>query len=295
MAKPRVGLQKEISKIFTGIQIPKKDAASQNNAAQTRPAPVAPAPTHYIPQKTTVAAPKPFTIPEPVHETPATPAQPAYSAPNPTVYEPQAPKQTPAPTAYDSPKPEPAILPPISARDLKVESGSKNPGLVLWLKIQDFIKVKLLAPKPGVNPLKQKAMIILTPVLMLVFIVVLANMFFKSDPAKTKIAAKAASASAAAFDGKINWVLPPPYPQNLRDPTTFGSFASSGSGQAQQENADRPAVKGIVYSEDNPCAVVGDRIVSAGDVVNGATIVKINRDSVEFSAADKKWTQKVEH
>jgi hypothetical protein len=53
-------------------------------------------------------------------------------------------------------------------------------------------------------------------------------------------------------------------------------------------------VKGIVYSEDNPCAVVGDRIVSAGDTVGGATVVKINPDSVEFTMGDKNWTQKVE-
>jgi hypothetical protein len=291
MAKQKVGLQKEISKIFTGIQIPKKDAA------QPKPGSAAPVPAHYIPQKPSVPAPKPFTIPEPTQETPATPKQPAYSAPKPAVYEPQTPKQvpyqTPAPTAYESPNPEPTILPQVSAKDLKVKSGSKIPGLILWLKIQDFIKVKLLTPKPGVNPLKQKAMIVITPVLMLVFMVVMANMLLKSDPAKTKpAAAKASSAAAAAFDGKINWELPPPYPQNLRDPTTFGSLAPQN--QAQQENADRPAVKGIVYSEDNPCAVVGDRIVSVGDVVDGATVVKINRDSVEFSAGDKNWSQKVE-
>jgi hypothetical protein len=285
MAKQKVGLQKEISKIFMGIQIPKKDIA------QPVSGPVAPAPTHYIPQKPSVPAPKPFTIPEPIQETPVTPKQPAYSAPKPVVYEPQA-KQTPVPNAYESPAPEPEILPPISARDLKLESGSKIPGMMLWLKIQDFIKTKLLATKPGANPLKQKAMIVLTPVLMLVFISVITNMFLKSDPTKAKQAAKAASASAAVFDGKINWELPPPYPQNLRDPTSFGTLAPVN--QAQTETDNRLVVKGIVYSEDNPCAVVGDRIVSKGDVVDGATVVKINPDSVEFSAGDKNWTQKVQ-
>jgi type II secretory pathway component PulC len=135
-------------------------------------------------------------------------------------------------------------------------------------------------------------MIVLTPVLMLVFISVITNMFLKSDPTKAKQAAKAASASAAVFDGKINWELPPPYPQNLRDPTSFGTLAPVN--QAQTETDNRLVVKGIVYSEDNPCAVVGDRIVSKGDVVDGATVVKINPDSVEFSAGDKNWTQKVQ-
>ena len=55
-----------------------------------------------------------------------------------------------------------------------------------------------------------------------------------------------------------------------------------------------PVVKGIVYSKDKSSAVVGDQIVSAGDTVGDATIVKINPDSVEFTMGDKNWTQKVE-
>lgn len=54
-------------------------------------------------------------------------------------------------------------------------------------------------------------------------------------------------------------------------------------------------VNGIIYSTDNPCAVVGSRIVSVGDVVNGATVVKINPKSVEFERDNNKWTQYVEN
>jgi hypothetical protein len=71
-------------------------------------------------------------------------------------------------------------------------------------------------------------------------------------------------------------------------------FGAKPKDKKEEENTNRPAVKGIVYSEDNPCAVVGDRIVSAGDVVQGATVVKINPDGVEFTRGDESWTQKVE-
>ena len=58
-------------------------------------------------------------------------------------------------------------------------------------------------------------------------------------------------------------------------------------------------VRGIVYDLDNPaksCAIIGPegRIVRIGDTVNGATVIKINKDSVEFEKEGKKYTQTVQ-
>lgn len=53
-------------------------------------------------------------------------------------------------------------------------------------------------------------------------------------------------------------------------------------------------VKAIVHSEDKPSAVINEEVVFEGDEVMGATITKINPDSVEFEMNDKKWTQEVE-
>jgi hypothetical protein len=53
-------------------------------------------------------------------------------------------------------------------------------------------------------------------------------------------------------------------------------------------------VTGIVYSADKPCAVVDRKIVHEGDVIYGATVVKIYRDSVKFSKKSKNWEQKVQ-
>jgi hypothetical protein len=265
MLKRRAGLQKEISKIFTGVQIPKQDVSG----AAIRPA--APAPAKYFPPKPVAPAPtpapRPFTIPEPSQYTPP-PKQTTYEPPKQAIYEPPA----PAPITRQ-PQPEPLPRPPRQ---------------IPFLKTWEQIKAKLLAPKPGVDNRRQKIMILVMPVLFVVFVVVLFQML--RAPARQKSKSKSASsANAVAFDGKIDWELPPLYPENLRDPMTFGVVA-----QAQEEDTSKPMVKGIVYSEDNPCAVVGDRIVSAGDVVQGATVVKINRDSVEFAIGNKNWIQKVE-
>ena len=47
-------------------------------------------------------------------------------------------------------------------------------------------------------------------------------------------------------------------------------------------------VKGILYNEDNPSAIVNNQIVYEGDKISGATIIKINRGSVEFEVK-KRW------
>jgi MSHA biogenesis protein MshK len=285
MHKGRAGLQKEISKIFTGVQIPGKGAAVTN-------APSAPAqPAKYVPPKTSspkpAPAPKPFTIPEPYANPPAVslpsqPQQQTVAVTKQTIYEPP-------------PVPAPAFS-PSTERQPRIEQLPKPTRQLPFLKIFEQVKNKLFSTKPGANQKKQKIMILMTPVLVMAFIFVLTQVL--RSPSKTAVnATKAANAANAPFNGKIDWSLPPLYPETLRDPMSASTSFSQTQTQAQaqaQDTTPRPIVKGIVYSEDNPCAVVGDRIVSAGDEVDGATVVKINPDSVEFAAGDKKWTQKVE-
>jgi len=47
-------------------------------------------------------------------------------------------------------------------------------------------------------------------------------------------------------------------------------------------------VKGILYNEDNPSAIVNNQIVYEGDKISGAAIIKINRGNVEFEVK-KRW------
>jgi hypothetical protein len=53
-------------------------------------------------------------------------------------------------------------------------------------------------------------------------------------------------------------------------------------------------VTGIVYSADKPSAIVDRKIVHEGDVIYGATVVKIYRDSIKFGEKGKNWEQKVQ-
>lgn len=249
MHKGKSGLQKEISKIFTGVHIPGKGTSEPDTH------PVVAAPDKDVSPKPVTPAPRPFTIPEP-KEYPA-------PAPKPAVYEPPA--SPPAPIRQ---LPRPSLQTPFS-------------------KIWEQAMGKLLVSKPGVSTSRQKVMILMMPVLAVVFIVVLMQVL--RTPAGS--AKKFASPGTAAVlkEGKIDWELPPLYPETLRDPMSFTTSVTQ-----VREGTDRPVVRGIVYSGDSPSAVVGDQIVSAGDVVDGATVVKINPDSVDFAMGDKKWTQKVE-
>ena len=52
-------------------------------------------------------------------------------------------------------------------------------------------------------------------------------------------------------------------------------------------------VQDIVYSEDKPSAFIASKIVYTGDTVNGVTVVRIERDRVEFEKNGKRWVQKI--
>ena len=343
MRKFKMGLQKEVSRIFTGISLPGKkssDKASEEQdktsaadseitgspVEQTQQAPPAehtppaPQPSSVSPPQEDVITPTPaetptqeVVTPPPTATTPSKVVPPAPVANSETVSvskpAPQTPRHFSIPEPPQSKTPavkSPVYEPPTRKQDVyeppppsvpmaggpakqqKVDiiptASSRQSSL---LKILRPITDKFLAPQPGVSPLRQKATLVIAAILPLVLIFYLARVFIK--PAKT--GKKSAKANvAAAVDSQINWQIPSPLPEYFRDPMVFGS-----SDQGQEQTG--PVVKGIVFSEDNPSAssaVIGERIVSVGDTVNGATVVKINSDSVEFTAGDKTWTQKVE-
>jgi hypothetical protein len=57
-------------------------------------------------------------------------------------------------------------------------------------------------------------------------------------------------------------------------------------------SSNKVALKGILYSEDNPSALIGETIVAEGDIIDGVKVVKINKDTVEFEKDGEKWTQR---
>jgi len=78
--------------------------------------------------------------------------------------------------------------------------------------------------------------------------------------------------------------------------TMVGDIVKSGFSSTEDDSQHpvRLKVRGIAYSYDRPSAVIGTTIVHEGDVVLGATIVRISRASVEFEVNGETWAQKVQ-
>lgn len=209
------------------------------------------------------------------------PERPAYTPP-----EPPPPAYNTAPAAKPqqiTPSPPETTVSERPKDDITIETYQQN----RWQQILEQVKARLLAPKPGVNPAKQKAMVILMPVLFVVLIFVFGRSLISPVRGIKKPPAVGQMNSAASTD-KIDWQIPDPYPNTLRDPMQFNSVA------AVQDETDKPIVKGIIYSEYGSSAVIGNQIVREGEQILGATVVKINKDSVEFEKKGKSWIQKVQ-
>jgi hypothetical protein len=147
------------------------------------------------------------------------------------------------------------------------------------------IKDKLFGPNAG-DADKNKKMLMLMPVLLIGLIFAVSRAL--KQPASSQAAFQSVSTSADANFVKINWPLPEVYPADLRDPM------QPGSSIVGEDKSGNVIIKGIIYSEDKPAVLIDDKIMRQGDAVAGATIVKINKDSVEFKMKDKVWTQQVQ-
>ena len=63
------------------------------------------------------------------------------------------------------------------------------------------------------------------------------------------------------------------------------------------QNLKSESIKGliisIVYSPDKPSAVVDNKIVHNGDIIHGASVIKIDKEKVVFEKNRNKWQQSV--
>jgi hypothetical protein len=180
----------------------------------------------------------------------------------------------------------------------------EDTSIGLWRRTKE----KLFTPKPGVNPTRQKALVIMVPILTIIMIFAFRQVLSKA-PRQTEGAGtdNAPAVTANADDGhEIDWKIPEPITVIARDPIKLPDESDSQNAEQngkenaeQNESADNKPKQGeiiirdIVYSDDRPSAVIGSKIVYIGDKVNDATIVNINRDSIEFEKGEKRWVQKV--
>ena len=198
--------------------------------------------------------------------------------------EPPRPATTPkaSPPAWALPK---AVVAKRPGVDAVIKAFKRIPGQQAWQQTKD----RLFAERPGVSSARQKIMAILVVVLFIVLIFVLIRVFGTPlRKASTGPRGFGPAIAAAASNSKIDGQIPEPYPATLRDPMQFGAMTTV-HGETR-----KLIVKGILYSEDEPSAVIGTKIVREGDRVLGATVVKINKDSVDFEKDGEIWRQKVQ-
>jgi hypothetical protein len=258
MGKRSAGLHKRVWAIFDGVPLPKDDGAEQALAA---PAPERPDyERHPKRDKEHVKSSAPPKPPAPSHLTPTTP---------------KAQEQ------------QPVRLPPKAAPAKQPAATIKSLKQIPWQQKWEQISSKLFAHKQGVSDTRQKATVILVPALFIVLIFVFSRVLSTPSHEIAKAQSFGPTGTVGGSD-KIDWQIPDPYPTTLRDPMQFGSVATAQTGTSGL------IVKGIVYSKDNPSAVIGSQIVHEGDEVLGVTIIKINEKSIDFEMNGKKWTQKVQ-
>jgi outer membrane biosynthesis protein TonB len=280
--RDKAGLHKEISSIFKGVLIPQTDGGQEPSDTPA-------------PERTGYTEPKPPT-PEPQQpcDAPA-PERTGYMEPKPPTPEPQKPK---APKPYQAmqslPKSTGARQPKADIDDTEKNVSQEQEPTAVKISSQTFrqqITNKLFTPKPGVSATRQKAMVVIVPLLFIALIFMLRGVLGTSVR-KTEASAEdnASSAATAGLNTKIDWEIPAPYPTTLRDPMRLGPAAAA---QTETETFVKLIVKGILYTEDNQSAVIGNQIVHEGEEIRGATVVKISKDSIEFEMNGKRWTQKV--
>lgn len=256
----KAGLHKNVSSVFKGVPVPQNSGTRQpsDTPAPDRKAEIAPKPAstdHQISQDSMMKK----------------------------LHQPEESLDKPAPAK------QPQSNPFAKATSREATSRSR------WPKIKD----KLFAPKPGGSTTRQKAMVILVPALAIVMIFMFKRVL-STTPHKTEGATKNAPPIVATADSgnEIDWQIPELLPAVMRDPTKLPGESDAQDNEGQSETIEETApaiisIKGIVYSEDNPSAFVNGQIVYVGSKVNDATIIRIDRHSVEFERDGKRWEQKI--
>lgn len=291
LEKNKAGLQKKVSSVFKGVPLPQGSASRKTSGTPapdrtpgTCPEPMSPdrQPQNSLMRKLHQAEETPDGT------TPNGTSRVGLEAPSPTqrIQQPTAAKEIREPRTA----PQKAA----SAKQPRATSAAETAGAGLWRQISD----KLFAPKPGVSPARQKAMVILVPVLAIVMIFVLRQVL-STSPHKTQGATEGGPpiAAGAKSGHEIDWRIPDPLPATIRDPIKFTDQSPANNtepnGTAVEPKTGVIDVRDIIYSKDKPSAFMNGRIVYVGDKIGDTIVVQINRDSVEFEKDGKRWVQNI--
>ena len=96
-----------------------------------------------------------------------------------------------------------------------------------------------------------------------------------------KIWPNSAEESDKASDNSANSPVPLPNKEKI-----INKIIKSASERSR-------SVGGICYSTDKQSAIIDEKVMYEGDIIDGATIVKIYKDKVVFAKNGRKWIQKI--
>ncbi len=123
-------------------------------------------------------------------------------------------------------------------------------------------------------------------------VIVGVNMFGRIGPTLSAGTQNGSADQTFAFEQEtvaIDWQVPRKLPQPIRD--IMSPYAEAVI--AQRVQLERLVVRGILYSADQPLAIIGTQIAQVGDEIMGARIIGITRHAVEFEKEERKWMQNV--
>jgi len=198
---------------------------------------------------------------------------------------------TPANRTADAPIAAPAVRSvsrPKPAQRVEQTDGLWNVAGNLKRPVQ-----KPKAAQQNAAQKRQKMMTMMVGVLSVVFVGVLYVAFGGIGQTKAVSVAAAAATATTPTTAAVNpeqWAFPKPLPSPMRDPLVI----PSAQAQLSIDDGSALTVRGIVYSEQRPSAIVNNKIVFVGQTINGANVVNITRGAVEFEKDGKRWTQGVQ-
>lgn len=138
---------------------------------------------------------------------------------------------------------------------------------------------------------KKQVELIITGAAILIFIVLLVNTFTKSkrpSPPPTPVSRPAPEEVEPTLARRVKPELEKKRELDWRrDPFGLEKIIVEG------EEAIQLILKGIIWDEEKPFAIINEVVVNKGDKIEGNTVIEIKRDSVILSNGLKKFTLKI--
>jgi hypothetical protein len=192
----------------------------------------------------------------------------------------------PTQSYHQQPRPVQKLYKDTAEKPHKLISKINSQKDTVLSRIYRAFRAKLLPKKSSVKHKRQQGAIVLVPVLCLVLVFVLFKFVLSSPPKKINAHRIQAAVSEVLEPVKINWQIPPLISALLRDPMKPATLAGVSDPVQTippvQVSSVAIELTGIVYSEDNPAAIIGTQIMHAGEKIGDVSIVKVEKDAVTF-------------